>query len=90
MVDVRNAQLMPTAFILDHITFRSLEPEDIPALQKLCHGWFPVEYPNSWYEDITSGSNAFFTVAAVYDGYIIGSIVAEIKYSRDLNKEVKF
>ncbi|TGZ53258.1 N-acetyltransferase 15 [Temnothorax longispinosus] len=46
----------------------------------------PLDYPNSWYEDITSSSR-FYALAAVYGGVIIGLIVAEIKPYARLNKE---
>lgn len=52
----------------------------------LCRDWFPIEYPQSWYEDITS-SNRFFALAAVYKTQIIGLIVAEIKPYLKLNTE---
>ncbi|XP_050544739.1 N-alpha-acetyltransferase 60 isoform X2 [Daktulosphaira vitifoliae] len=39
---------------------------------------FPVEYPRSWYEDITSNPK-FYSLAAIHKSTIVGIIVAEIK-----------
>lgn len=54
----------------------------------MCQDWFPIDYPLSWYIDITS-STRFFALAAVYNFTIIGLIVAEIKPYVRLNKEDK-
>lgn len=56
-------------------------------MRTLCQDWFPIDYPLSWYEDITSSSR-FFSLAAVYKLAIIGLIVAEIKPYKHLNREV--
>jgi hypothetical protein len=56
-------------------------------VRALCQDWFPIDYPYSWYEDITSNPR-FYSLAAVYDGVIIGLIVAEIKSYIKLNREV--
>lgn len=55
-------------------------------VRSLCRDWFPIEYPQSWYEDITS-SERFFALAAVHKSQIIGLIVAEIKPYLKLNAE---
>lgn len=71
-----------------HVQLRFLCPDDLEEVQTLCQDWFPIDYPMQWYQDITS-STRFFALAAVYNGTMIGLIVAEIKpYSR-LNKEVR-
>lgn len=57
-------------------------------VRALCQDWFPIDYPYSWYEDITSNPR-FYSLAAVYDGIIIGLIVAEIKSYVKLNREVR-
>ena len=56
-------------------------------VRTLCQDWFPIDYPMSWYIDITS-STRFFALAAIYEFTIIGLIVAEIKPYIRLNKEV--
>ncbi|KAI8426190.1 hypothetical protein MSG28_005123 [Choristoneura fumiferana] len=58
----------------------------LQLVRSLCREWFPIEYPQSWYEDITS-SERFFALAAVYKSQIIGLIVAEIKPYLKLNAE---
>ncbi|CAO1401387.1 unnamed protein product [Diamesa hyperborea] len=73
---------------LDGLQLRFLNPDDLESVRALCSDWFPIDYPLSWYEDITS-SNRFFALAAVYNCMIIGLIVAEIKPWMKLNKEDK-
>lgn len=72
---------------LNNVQLRFLCPSDIDEVRELCQDWFPVDYPYSWYEDITSSSR-FYSLAAVYNGVIIGLIVAEIKPYVKLNREV--
>lgn len=69
-----------------NVQLRFLCPEDVPEVKKLCTEWFPIEYPDSWYQDITS-SNKFFSLAAVYRIKIIGLVVAEIKAQCKCNRE---
>lgn len=71
---------------LKDIQLRFLCPDDLEEVRALCRDWFPIEYPQSWYEDITS-SERFFALAAVFKGFIIGLIVAEIKPYLKLNVE---
>ncbi|KAK6634141.1 hypothetical protein RUM44_004749 [Polyplax serrata] len=73
---------------LSNVQLRFLCPSDIDEVRELCQDWFPVDYPYSWYEDITSSSR-FYSLAAVYNGVIIGLIVAEIKPYVKLNREKK-
>lgn len=73
---------------LPHVELRFLQPGDLEEVRELCQDWFPVDYPQSWYEDITSSSR-FYSLAAVHHGVIIGLIVAEIKPYTKLNKEVR-
>lgn len=70
------------------VQLRFLCPEDLEEVRTLCQDWFPINYPLSWYIDITS-STRFFALAAVYNFTIIGLIVAEIKPYTRLNKEDK-
>ncbi|KAF3846960.1 hypothetical protein F7725_004038, partial [Dissostichus mawsoni] len=44
------------------------------------------EYPDSWYQDITSNKK-FFSLAATFRGGIVGMIVAEIKGRTKVHKE---
>jgi len=52
----------------------------------LCRDWFPIEYPDTWYQEITSNPR-FFSLAATLNGTIIGLIVAETKELSQLAKE---
>ncbi|XP_037043515.1 N-alpha-acetyltransferase 60 [Bradysia coprophila] len=70
------------------VQLRFLCPDDLEEVRTLCQDWFPLDYPLSWYIDITS-STRFFALAAIYDFTIIGLIVAEIKPYLRLNKEDK-
>ncbi|XP_014598561.1 PREDICTED: N-alpha-acetyltransferase 60 isoform X2 [Polistes canadensis] len=72
--------------VLGEVQLRFLCPDDLEEVRALCQDWFPIDYPNSWYEDITSSSR-FYALAAVYGGVIIGLIVAEIKPYAKLNEE---
>lgn len=81
-------------YLIDHIPLYSLAdvqlrflcPNDLDEVRTLCQDWFPIEYPLSWYEEITSGTR-FYALAATYNQIIIGLIVAEIKPYASLNSE---
>ncbi|KAF5895190.1 N-alpha-acetyltransferase 60, partial [Clarias magur] len=74
----------PTA--LSEIKLRLLCQDDIDSVKVLCGDWFPIEYPDSWYHDITSNKK-FFSLAATFKGGIVGMIVAEIKGRTKVHKE---
>lgn len=65
---------------------RFLSPQDIDQVKVLCRDWFPIEYPDTWYQEITSNPR-FFSLAATLNGTIIGLIVAETKELGQLAKE---
>jgi len=69
------------------LQLRFLNPADVPEVKSLCAQWFPIEYPDSWYADITASDDRFYSVCAVYGGRIIGLIVSEIKQVKSLPKE---
>ncbi|XP_012373404.1 N-alpha-acetyltransferase 60 isoform X1 [Dasypus novemcinctus] len=71
---------------LSEVSLRLLSHDDIDTVKQLCGDWFPIEYPDSWYRDITSNSK-FFSLAATYRGAIVGMIVAEIKSRTKIHKE---
>lgn len=77
--------LMPLCSTSD-VQLRFLCPDDLEEVRTLCQDWFPIDYPLSWYIDITS-STRFYALAAVYNLTIIGLIVAEIKPFVRMNKE---
>uniref|UniRef100_A0A803XY08 histone acetyltransferase n=3 Tax=Phasianidae TaxID=9005 RepID=A0A803XY08_MELGA len=78
-------EVPPTA--LTDVNLRLLCHDDIDAVKQLCGDWFPIEYPDSWYRDITSNKK-FFSLAATYRGSIVGMIVAEIKSRTKVHKEM--
>lgn len=53
------------------VQLRFLCPDDLNEVRVLCQDWFPIDYPLSWYQDITS-STRFFALAAVLHLQIIG------------------
>ncbi|XP_057603291.1 N-alpha-acetyltransferase 60 isoform X1 [Hippopotamus amphibius kiboko] len=71
---------------LSEVSLRLLCHDDIDTVKHLCGDWFPIEYPDSWYRDITSNKK-FFSLAATYRGAIVGMIVAEIKSRTKIHKE---
>lgn len=68
------------------VQLRFLNPSDVDEVKRLCREWFPIEYPDAWYADITSDER-FYSVCSCYRGRIIGLIVAEIKDAATLPKE---
>ncbi|NP_001167157.1 N-alpha-acetyltransferase 60 [Salmo salar] len=74
----------PTA--LSEVQLRLLCHDDIDSVKLLCGDWFPIEYPDSWYNDITSNKK-FFSLAAIFKGGIVGMIVAEIKGRTKVHRE---
>ena len=81
-----NLSRVPPLINSPELQLRFLNPPDIPEVKRLCREWFPIEYPDAWYSDITS-NHKFYSVCAVYRGQIIGLIVAEIKETANLPKE---
>jgi len=68
------------------VLFQVSSPQDIDQVKILCRDWFPIEYPDTWYQEITSNPR-FFSLAATLNGTIIGLIVAETKELGQLAKE---
>ncbi|XP_031556257.1 N-alpha-acetyltransferase 60-like [Actinia tenebrosa] len=72
--------------LLNDVQLRFLCPDDVEEVKRLCREWFPIEYPDSWYKDITS-SPRFFSLAATHCKEIIGLVVAEVKPRVLCNRE---
>lgn len=85
--DCDDRQVHIPLYSLADIQLRFLCPDDLNEVRALCQDWFPIEYPLSWYEEITSSTSRFYALAAVYNHVIIGLIVAEIKPFASLNAE---
>ncbi|XP_054160463.1 N-alpha-acetyltransferase 60-like [Oppia nitens] len=73
---------------INSIELRDLNSSDVPKVKQLCSDWFPIEYPDSWYEEITTNKK-FISKAAVYDSEIVGLIVVETKSQDKCNREDK-
>ncbi|XP_067928365.1 N-alpha-acetyltransferase 60-like [Watersipora subatra] len=69
-------------------SYRFLEPRDIDEVKDLCRIWFPVRYPEFWYQDVTSAER-YYSLAATHpvDGHIIGMIVCDVKSLKQVNRE---
>eukprot|EP00794_Sanderia_malayensis_P009136 gene9136-10109_t len=74
------------ALLLDKIQLRFIIPTDIDELKTLCKEWFPIDYPEGWYKDVTLNQK-YFALAATLDKEIIGTIIAEVKDRSRCNKE---
>jgi len=70
----------------EEVQLRFLGPDDIPEVRRLCLEWFPIDYPDCWYELITSNPK-FYSLAATYNSMIIGIIVCEVKTRNRCNRE---
>lgn len=68
------------------LRLRFLTPQDLDEVKLLCKDWFPIEYPDHWYTEITSNPK-FYSVACVYHKQIVGLVVAQIKDYYLLPKE---
>nr|CAG4643441.1 EOG090X0BM0 [Ilyocryptus agilis] len=72
----------------NELQLRFLCPSDLDQVKELCKEWFPIQYPETWYRDITSDSR-FYSLAAVYQCQLVGLLIAEVKSSVSINKEDK-
>ncbi|XP_045103010.1 N-alpha-acetyltransferase 60-like [Portunus trituberculatus] len=72
---------------LAELKLRFLCPSDLPEVKALCREWFPIQYPDMWYEDITTNPR-LYALAATFNMQIIGLLVAETKPLSKMNKEV--
>jgi len=77
--------LVPLVNSMD-LQLRFLSPSDLDQVKILCKEWFPIEYPDTWYQEITANPR-FYALAATLQGRIIGLIVAETKELGQLAKE---
>lgn len=77
-----NAPFTSTA----ELQLRFLCPSDLEQVKELCNEWFPIQYPDTWYRDITSDPR-FYSLAAIYQSQLVGLLIAEVKNSDAINKE---
>ncbi|XP_066917386.1 N-alpha-acetyltransferase 60-like [Clytia hemisphaerica] len=71
---------------IDEIELRFLNNNDIADLKRLCKEWFPLRYPDVWYQQVTNNPR-FFSLAATYNGETVGVLIAEIRDRNQCNKE---
>ena len=48
----------PTSF--NFCPSRFLSPSDTEQVKVLCRSWFPIEYPDTWYQEITANPRSIF------------------------------
>ncbi|XP_076821559.1 N-alpha-acetyltransferase 60-like [Clavelina lepadiformis] len=57
---------------------RLLTSDDISTLKELCMEWFPIKYPDSWYQHVAVDKR-FYSLVATFEDKIIAILIAEIK-----------
>ena len=70
------------------VSFRFLRPGDQVEVKTLCKDWFPIEYPDLWYDDIVHESK-YFSLAAceTNTNRIVGLVVADVFALGQCNRE---
>ena len=78
--------LLPNSNI--SVSFRFLRPGDQPEVKSLCCDWFPIEYPDQWYDDVVHDSK-YYALAACeeHSQRIVGVVVADIFPLGSCNRE---
>ena len=54
-------------------------------LRNLCDELFPIQYPDSWYDFVTSGFSGLRTVAIFHENVMIAIIICELKKRCQVN-----
>jgi len=70
---------------MENFLFRRIYPADVDNLRQLCNQLFPIQYPDSWYDFVTSGH--LRTVAIFHEGVMIAVIICELKKRFQIQKE---
>uniref|UniRef100_A0A7E4W9D3 histone acetyltransferase n=1 Tax=Panagrellus redivivus TaxID=6233 RepID=A0A7E4W9D3_PANRE len=65
----------------------TLRPKDLNAVAAICKESFPLDYPQSWYEDVVTGR--FIAYGVFYGQTLTSLLVAEIKKIADCDNEDK-
>lgn len=78
--------LLPNSNI--SVSFRFLRPGDQSEVKSLCCDWFPIEYPDQWYDDIVHDPK-YYSLAAFeeHSQRIVGVVVADILPLGSCNRE---
>ncbi|CAF0975260.1 unnamed protein product [Rotaria sp. Silwood1] len=86
VVNTESFHILPNSNL--SITFRFLRPGDQSEVKSLCHDWFPIEYPDKWYNDIVHNKKYFALAACdAFTQKIIALIVANILPLGNCNRE---
>lgn len=67
-------------------TIRNLCPNDLKAVCEICRESFPLEYSDSWFEEVCSGR--FISFGLFNFGDLTGLLVAELKLLANCDVEV--
>ncbi|CAF3398499.1 unnamed protein product [Rotaria sp. Silwood1] len=85
-ISTEQLHVLPTSNI--SISFRFLRPGDQSEVKSLCCDWFPIEYPDLWYDDIVHDPKYFALAACETNTQrIIGLVVADILPLGSCNRE---
>lgn len=71
------------------LNYRELNPSDKSYMQGLCLECFPIEYPESWYDELLSGDQWTYTQGAfeLHTGRLVGMIVGQVQTLDQLEGE---
>ena len=64
------SERVPLLINSPELQLRFLNPSDIVEVKRLCKEWFPIEYPDVWYTDITSNHKFYRWVFKVCPFYL--------------------
>lgn len=85
-ISLEEFHILPNSNI--SISFRFLRPGDQNEVKTLCCDWFPIEYPDKWYDDIVHDPKYFCLAACETSTQrIVGVIVADILPLGNCNRE---
>ena len=76
-VNTESFHILPNSNL--SLTFRFLRPGDQIEVKSLCRDWFPIEYPDTWYDDIVQDKKYYALAACdTHTQEIVALIVANI------------
>ena len=62
---------------------RLLTSDDISTLKELCMEWFPIKYPDSWYQHVAVDKRFYSLVATFEDKIIAKNAYFSLNYFED-------
>jgi hypothetical protein len=66
----------------------NLSRKDFDAVKQICREAFPLDYPESWFEDVVN--ERYIAYGLFHNGILTSLLVAEIKTMAQCDKEVGF